>query len=264
MQTVLLAVGISQYQSDKIKDLTVCDKDAQAIAAAFGRIAGSSLKQRLLLDAQATKQAIREGVEWLAKTAGKGDLAIFYYSGHGASDPDNTSDEEPDRKDEFLCPHDCGSVPGMATFIRDDELHEWLAAVSEKTNHVAVILDSCHSGTAIMAPQTAIPKEIPPSVVRALIGGDRSARPKASSVPGVSGQVLLAGCQDDERSFILKNAPNSVFTTSLLQALEDPIVTTFQGLYEQVSTKVVTQVERLGLQQNPNLLDGTDGAVAFR
>jgi hypothetical protein len=264
MQTVLLAVGISQYQSDAIKDLTVCDKDAQAVAAAFGRIAGSGLQQRLLLNDQATKQGIQKGIEWLAKTAGNGDLAIFYYSGHGASDPDNTNDEEPDRKDEFLCPHDCGSEPGMATFIRDDELREWLAAVSKKTDRVAVILDSCHSGTATMAPQTAIPKEIPPHVVRALIGGDRSPRPKAPSVPGLSGQVLLAGCQDDERSFILKNAPNSVFTVFLLQALEDPTITTFQALYEQASTKVIEQVEKLGLQQNPNLLDGTDGAVAFR
>jgi hypothetical protein len=264
MQTVLLAVGISQYQSDKIKDLTVCDKDAQAIAAAFGRIAGDGLQQRLLLNEQATKQGIREGIEWLAKNTRKGDLAVFFYSGHGASNPDNDNDEEPDRSDEFLCPHDCGAEPGMATFIRDDELREWLSAVGKKTDRVAIILDSCHSGTATMAPQTAIPKEVPPAVVRAIIGNDRSPRPKAPPEPGVSGQVLLAGCQDDERSFIMRNAPTSVFTSCLLQALENPAITTFQALYEQASALVVAQVEQLGLQQNPNLLDGTGGSVAFR
>src|SRR5262245_28905068 len=113
MATVLLAVGISQYQSDQIPDLTVCDKDAQAIVAAFTGIAGPALKQRLLLNEQATKQAIRDGIGWLAKSAQKGDLAIFYYSGHGASDKDDANDEA-DNAEEFICPHDCGSTPGMA------------------------------------------------------------------------------------------------------------------------------------------------------
>ncbi len=263
MRTALLSVGISLYQSDKIRDLSVCHQDAQAVVAAFKRIAGDQLHHRLLLNEQATKQQIREGIQWLALTAKKGDLAVFYYSGHGASDKDDEH-EEPDPADEFICPYDCGVQPGMASFIRDDELHEWLSAVSQKTDSLAVIFDSCHSGTAIMAPQGAIAKEIPPAIVRTLIGDDKP--PKRGSPPPkkVPGQLLLAGCQDDERSYILRNAPNSLLTTCLLQALEKPEITTFQELYQQVSPLVVDRIEREGLQQTPNLVDGTDGKLAFR
>jgi uncharacterized caspase-like protein len=264
MKTILLSVGISQYKSDKIKDLSVCHKDAQAVAAAFAKIAGDSLEQRLLIDKQATKQGIQDGIAWLAETAQKGDLAIFYYSGHGASNPDADGDEEGDQRDEFLCPHDCGVEPGLASFIRDDELREWLKAVGKKTDRVAIVLDSCHSGTAAMAPQRAIAKEVAPGVVRALIGGDRAPKRKAAKDSTVKGLVLLAGCQDNEQSFILSGAENSAFTANILAALDDPSIDTFQKLYIQVSEQTADQVEQLNLQQNPNIVDGTGGALAFR
>lgn len=262
MQTLLLAVGIAQYQSDKITDLSVCHQDAQAMVAAFKRLAGGSLQHRLLINEQATKEQIRAGIRWLAETARQGDLAIFYYSGHGASDRDDTGDE-PDAAEEFLCPYDCGVAPGMAGFIRDDELHTWLSAVSQKTERFALILDACHSGTATMAPTTATPKEIPPAVARALLG----AQPPplgAVAQPSVRGQLLLAGCQDEERSYILEGGANSLLTSCLLQALEQPEITTFQELYAHVVPLVVEQSERKGLQQTPRLADGTDGQLTFR
>jgi uncharacterized caspase-like protein len=263
MKTVLLAVGISHYQSEQINDLSVCDKDAQAVAAAFQAIAGDALEQRLLLDQQATKQGIQAGIDWLATTARKGDLAIFYYSGHGASNPDRDGDDA-DGNDEFLCPHDCGTAPGLTTFIRDDELRGWLRAVGKKTNRVVVILDSCHSGTAAMAPQRAIAKELPPGVVQALIGDERAPKGKRAADPKVKGLLLLAGCQDSEQSYILTGAPNSAFTAQLLAALRDRALTTFQALYTAVAPQIAEQIGRLGLRQNPNIVDGTDGALAFR
>ena len=200
---------------------------------------------------------------WLAETAQDGDLAIFYYSGHGASNPDADGDEA-DQHDEFLCPHDCGVEPGLATFIRDDELRVWLSALNEKTDQVAIILDSCHSGTATMAPQRAVAKEVAPDVVQALIGGERAPKRQGSSGPTVKGQVLLAGCQDNEQSFILSGASNSAFTVQLLAGLEDPAITTFQALFAQASQQTAEQIEQLGLQQNPNIVDGTGGALVFR
>lgn len=263
MKTVLLAVGISQYQSEQINDLSVCDRDAQAIAAAFQAIAGAALEQRVLLNQQATKQGIQAGIAWLAATARKGDLAIFYYSGHGASNPDLDGDDD-DGNDEFLCPHDCGVEPGLASFIRDDELRGWLRAVGKKTDRVAVILDSCHSGTAAMAPQRATAKEIPPEVVQALIGSERAPKGKRAAAPQVKGQLLLAGCQDNEQSYILTGAPNSAFTAQLLAALRDQAITSFQALYTQVAPHVAEQIGRLALRQNPNIVDGTGGALVFR
>src|SRR6185369_7927408 len=146
--------------------------DAQAVVTAFKRMIDDQLQYHLLLNEQATKQQIHESIQWLAETAKQGDLAVFYYSGHGASDKDDGSDE-PDGAEEFICPYDCGVQPGLASFIRDDELHQWLSAVRQKTDRLAIIFDSCHSGTAVMAPQKATPKEIPPAIVRTLIGDDK-------------------------------------------------------------------------------------------
>jgi uncharacterized caspase-like protein len=263
MQTVLLSVGISQYQSDKIRDLSVCHKDAQAVAAAFAKIAGDALEQRLLIDTQATKRGIQDGIAWLAETVKQGDLAVFFYSGHGASDKDDGGDE-PDGTEEFICPYDCGMQPGLASFIRDDELNRWLSAVRQKTDRLAIIFDSCHSGTAVMAAQKATPKEIPPGIVRALIGDDKPPEQGAGTSAQVRGQLLLAGCRDNELSYILKNASNSLLTTYLLQVLEKPEITTFQELYQHVAQLVMDQIEQLGLQQNPNIVDGTGGKLTFR
>ena len=263
MQTVLLSVGISQYQSDKISDLTVCHQDAQAVVGAFKRMMRDQLQHRLLIDKQATKQQIQEGIEWLAETAKPGDLAVFYYSGHGASDKDDGSDET-DGIEEFICPYDCGMQPGIASFIRDDELGRWLSAVRHKTDRLAIIFDSCHSGTAVMAAQKATPKEIPPAIVRVLIGDDKPPKQGIATTEQVPGQLLLAGCHDNELSYILRNASNSLLTTYLLQLLEKPEITTFQELYKHVSQQVVGRIEQMGLQQTPRIVDGTGGKLAFR
>lgn len=264
MRTVLLAVGISNYRHRDITDLLVCHEDARAVAAAFAQIAGADHEQRVLLDKQATKQAIADGIAWLAETAREDDLAIVYFSGHGASYPDLNSDGEEDYNDELLCPYDSGSIASLASFILDDELHEWLAPLSRRTERVALIFDSCHSGSALMAPRRAIAKQLPPVVALALGGGEPVPKRKRSGGRQPKGQLLLAGCQDNEESYILEGAPHSAFTAQLLAALGDPAVDTFQALYERICPALVRELEPHGLVQNPMLTDGTDGALRFR
>jgi hypothetical protein len=100
-----------------------------------------------LLGRAATKQAIRDAITvWLAARARPGDLAIFYFAGHGSQVFDLDGDE-PDGLDETLAPADVLPL-SSANDIRDDELRDWLATVR---TDVVVILDSCHSGTATRA-----------------------------------------------------------------------------------------------------------------
>ena len=99
---------------------------------------------RTLLSLEATKDAIRESITgWLASQAGPGDLAIFYFAGHGAQVFDLDGDE-PDGLDETLAPTDIMLLSSERD-IRDDELRVWLETIPAQ---VLVILDSCHSGTA--------------------------------------------------------------------------------------------------------------------
>ena len=99
---------------------------------------------RTLLSREATKDAIRESITtFLAERAGPGDLAIFYFAGHGSQAFDLDGDE-PDGLDETLAPSDVLKT-STERDIRDDEFRVWLSTIRAR---VVVILDSCHSGTA--------------------------------------------------------------------------------------------------------------------
>lgn len=263
MKTVMLAVGISDYANPQIDDLTVCHDDARRMAEAWQAAAGGAFESKLIINGEATKQGIADGVRWLAETAGTGDLALFYYSGHGAWFPDTSGDEK-DGKDEFLCPHDCGMEQGYESFIRDDELKEWLAAVSAKTDRVVLIFDACHSGTANQAPVEATAKEIPIDVMRGLLK-DAPRPPSApADAEAVANQVLLAGCEDYQQSFILNGHEHSLFTAALLAALEDSSITTVQALFRAAAQTAQDQTDLAGVNQSPKLSDGSGGELAFR
>jgi len=98
---------------------------------------------------------ILAGIRWLVTGAKKGDVIVFYYSGHGSQVAD-VSGEEIDRRDETICPHDYATA-GM---IKDDDLRTAFAGVAAGVN-LDVILDSCHSGTGTreMAALAAAPQE---------------------------------------------------------------------------------------------------------
>ncbi|HEY1012341.1 MAG TPA: caspase family protein, partial [Herpetosiphonaceae bacterium] len=262
MKTIMLAVGISDYANPQIDDLTVCHDDARRMVEAWQAAAGGEFASKLIVNAEATKQGIEAGVRWLAETAGPGDLALFYYSGHGASFDDDSGDEK-DNKDEFLCPHDCGLEQGYGSFIRDDELKQWLAAVGAKTDRVVLIFDACHSGTANAAPVEATAKELPTDLVAGLLAG--AAPPPAPPVDPslVANQILLAGCEDYQQSFILNGHDHSLFTAALLAALEDSSVTTIQGLFRAAAAAAQEQADMANINQSPKLSDGAPGEVAF-
>lgn len=263
MKTVMLAVGISQYASPEIDDLPVCHADATAMVALFREITQGNFAELVLLNEQATKANIAAGIAWLAQNTVAADLALFYYSGHGASFKDDANDEA-DGQEEFLCPYDCGLSIGMDTFIRDDELRQWLSAVSAKTSQVVCMFDSCHSGSATMAATNAIAKEIPAAVVERLIGDDRPPPTPTTNSASVPGQILLAGCQDFEQSFIFPDEEHSVFTSGIIKGLQDSSIRSFQALFAFVYDATEEISDLVGVQQHPNMIDGSNGELIFR
>merc|ERR1712039_772793 len=70
-----------------------------------------------------------------------------HYSGHGASVRDDDGDE-PDGKDECLCPVDYNE----AGLIRDDETFKCLVAPLQEGAFLTCVLDCCHSGTILDLP----------------------------------------------------------------------------------------------------------------
>jgi hypothetical protein len=70
-----------------------------------------------------------------------GDVVVITYSGHGTWVPDSDGDE-PDRRDEALCPWDVREKGPLL----DDNLFE-IFSERERGVRLVMISDSCHSGT---------------------------------------------------------------------------------------------------------------------
>ena len=167
---------------------------------------------RILTDCRATRENIMTGLKWLVKGAKKGDLLIFYYSGHGSQVADVSGDDI-DGKDETICPHDFATA-GM---IKDDHLRSIFSGIAAGVN-LEVILDSCHSGTGTRerAALDAMPEdqkvtiryveppldyqffldEDPTIPVRGFLRGTAGEK-EAVVVPGLN-HALWAACEDNQ------------------------------------------------------------------
>ncbi len=141
-------VGISDYINfDDVEggDLPGAEHDAQVIRDYLVDKGGfPAANVRMLLNADATRAAIEEGVTgWLAGNARPGDNVVIFFAGHGSQMWDESGDED-DGLDETLAPADVS--PTSTEFdINDDTFNEWLGSLP--TDNVLVILDNCNSGT---------------------------------------------------------------------------------------------------------------------
>jgi uncharacterized caspase-like protein len=261
----MLSVGIGDYADPRISDLALTRADAIDMAQAVIRLGGPDTVVRLLLDAEATKAKMKAGINWLAKTAGKKDLAIFYYSGHGARYRDQDGDEL-DAYDEFVCPQDTGVKGGIETFIRDDEMREWLKVVTARTRNLVVIFDSCHSGDAVRVGE-ATPKQLRGDLVQEMLAGykrpDKEAGLVVSEEP-LQGHMLLAAAEAQQSSYELRGMSNGLFTTYVLKGLEDASIGTFYGLFEYAAAKVNVDAAKYRIDQTPHKIDRFEGDLAYR
>jgi uncharacterized caspase-like protein len=262
-RVVMLSVGIGRYQCPDINRLSLTQADALAMSQVFCGIGPADPGIRLLLDDQATKAGIKAGVDWLADTAGPDDIAIWYYSGHGARYAEG---DDPSGFDEFLCPYDTFSqADDMSTLLRDKEIKEWLKALTSKTRNVVAIFDSCHSGDAVQLGE-ATPREVDRGIVLARLDGvPLGVDPAGKMVKKgpLEGHMLLAAAQPQQRSYELLGMDHGLFTTYLLKAMSDG-ATSFYNLFNAAADAVNRDAARYRLQQTPQLMQRAEGDLAFR
>jgi uncharacterized caspase-like protein len=262
---VMLSVGIGDYAHPGVNDLALTRADARAMAQAAMQLGSGDTLVRLLLDGQATKAGMKAGIDWLASAVGADDVALFYYSGHGARYTDQDSDE-PDAYDEFLCPYDTGVNGGVETFIRDDEMREWLEAITAQTSNLVVILDSCHSGSAILLGE-ATSKELSRELVQEMLTDYKRPAKEAGIVPGegpLDGHMLLAAAEAHQSSYELQGMSNGLFTTYVLEGLDDASIGTFYDLFDYAAGKVNADAAQYNLQQTPHRIERAEGDLAYR
>ncbi|WP_426510976.1 caspase family protein [Dactylosporangium sp. McL0621] len=222
-----LCIGINDYPGTE-NDLAGCRNDADDWAAA---LTARGFDVRRLLDGAASGAAIRTGIRELLTTATDGDAVIITYSGHGTWVPD-TDGDEPDHRDEAICPHDIAEN-GV---LLDDELHDLFALAAPGVRTV-LISDSCHSGTLtrlnhpsrtrFLPPSAFLPPQQVPRLLQSPAPRPATTFPLAVTAHATRPAdrrptaLLLAGCLDTEYSYdaTFDDRPNGAFTYVALSAL---------------------------------------------
>ncbi len=135
-----LLVGINDYKEYPLKG---CVNDAKQMKEVLTELFDFESDQiKTLLNKEATRQGIIDGLHWLAQ-GGTEAMRVFHYAGHGYSLLDTSGDEKLDRTDEALVPYDFS----RRNLILDDDLQAIYQNKFPKNGNLTLIMDCCHSGT---------------------------------------------------------------------------------------------------------------------
>jgi hypothetical protein len=253
-----LCVGINDYPGSNM-DLNGCVNDAMDWHAL---LESRGYRVTRLLDSEATRAAITEQLQQLIGTAADGDSLVFTFSGHGSWMPDDDSDE-PDSRDEMMCPHDVMKDE----FLLDDDLND-IFHTKPAGARLYVIGDCCHSGSVVRYAPPPSPagaatikaRFLPPYV---FARGNRlleRAIDRAVNTPAPTRQqfpaLLFSGCRDTEFSYdtSFNGRPNGAFTRAAIDALQNGGITTPLALHAAVCARLPTAT----LPQSPQLYGSDD------
>ena len=137
MSKKALCIGINDYPGTA-NDLSGCVNDANDWSIELAKHGFAVTK---MLDGQATRAAMTTAIGALISAARAGDTLLITYSGHGTWVPDSSGDE-PDGRDEALCPYDIGTAGPLL----DDEIRTLFRSIGAGVR-ILLISDSCHSGS---------------------------------------------------------------------------------------------------------------------
>jgi len=214
-----VVIGINEYSPTeatsgfalrKWKNLDGAVNDAEAMAALLeSRFEFDEVV--LLTEGQASRDAILKALSNLEAASSAGDVAVFYYAGHG-SQVKNTASSEADGLDETIVPSD---VPDGAEDIRDKELRGVFNDILDKGALLTLIFDSCHSGS--------ITRGLPGTATRFLEPSDRViSDPSEPPRPVDRGALVLSSAQDSQlasETLDDMSVPRGAFSWALNRAL---------------------------------------------
>ena len=126
-----------------ISNLEGSTNDAQSVAQVItARFGFQRANVRVLLDRQATRQAIIDSLTAMLARSKPGDVAFFAYAGHGALRRNSLTPGK--QVDQTLVPVDANAG---AEDIRDKELAAIVAPAAARGVIVTLVIDACNSGS---------------------------------------------------------------------------------------------------------------------
>lgn len=228
-----LIIGIARYQSLDITPLPeTVTKDAKDIYELLidpHHCAYPPDNVQLLLNEQATQEAILQALEKMAKETDPESVVSFYISSHGG----RISSGE--HAGNYLLPVDADGITGAPlarTAISGDVFTEALRKIPARK--VTVMFDCCHSGGI------GQPKDATEPVLKSGLSDEYYDALKSGQ-----GRVILASSRSTESSWVLPNAENSLFSQHLLTGLrggipsEDGLIRIFD-LFEYIQPRITS------------------------
>lgn len=136
-------VGIDDYtgiDATGNSNLSCCVADANSVADLMQSALGfDSADVTLITDGAATRAAVLSALQAMITASEPGDVALFYYSGHGSVEPDDPTNPTCERFYESLC-------TATQPFLTDKDLFGIANQLEQSAVNFTVIADSCHSG----------------------------------------------------------------------------------------------------------------------
>ncbi|HMP81627.1 MAG TPA: caspase family protein, partial [Verrucomicrobiota bacterium] len=248
------------------QNLDGCVNDVEAVRGLLiAKYGFSPANIVVLTNQQATRSAILSGIRGhLADASKPGDMAFFFYAGHG-SQVVNSKSAEQDKRDETIVPADSWKdVPD----IRDKELRPLFNAVLDKQALLTVVFDSCHSGSAARGVSVPVKSRRAEPILEDIADGT-----DYGSSPEERGALVLSAAQDDQlaEEQTRGERPHGAFTAALLRVLQISAITKsaseiFAGLTASLQADGHSQVPVMaGVEERRRMGlfgGGQSGAVA--
>ena len=250
---IALCIGINDYQH--VGKLKGCVPDANNIynyLEESAKNAGFDFDGLLLTDDKATKgNIVKQFKEHLMAKAKPEDVAVFYFSGHGAEEDADSIFAEVSGDNKPLSTLVCydSRNPEGVTDLADKELRYLIHKFTyrengEKTPHFVLITDSCHSGSVTKdadADPDMVARLTTQSAARKwddFIFAKELPRSKFenTSIKKVMPQgehIHLSACEASELAYEVRGS--GVFTSTLLEVLKRGAgKVTYQSLYNRI------------------------------
>ena len=186
-------------------DLPFTVDDAQALKDVIvdpAKAAYDPANVNLVANETASKKGIVDGFNRLITDTDENSTVIVYYSGHGAHTKSG--------KTFFLVPHNY-DPNDHNTWFKADEFSEKLSQI--KAKKLVVMLDACHAqGMSKSVDNIGQDSDRE--------GVSKNVRSLANELSKGTGRAVLSSCTDNELSWKLPGNKNSLFTTTILEALQ--------------------------------------------
>lgn len=261
-----LLIGIDDYDPTVANPLRGCVGDVGDVREFLIARVPDLVEPLVLRNGEATRAALVSAFTTHLGAAGEGDVALFWFSGHGSQEPvpAELAHLEPSGFQQTLLCADSrtGGVPDLA----DKDLNALIGRVAARGAHVVVVTDCCHSGGNTRDADGTERGTDPAAAAPPLAGFTSEVRALArdtGALPVPVPHVALAACRSAEkaRERPVDGRVRGVFTASLLAALArlGTDVT-----YRDLLVAARCRVENHANQQVPQLYPTDVGGLADR